>query len=99
MTSRPTLPPVPVASDLLRLIEFLNQAGYVERENVRWSTDKTYEISYNPDGAAVKTGYQPSDAIIVYWELTLGQGLGYTGFMCIFYFNDTGVLLHHGLWE
>lgn len=98
-------PPIQPGSDLGALVTLLARAGYIERDNldaVSFSAEETakaYVISHDQAGATYQVGYQPTPTITAHWELTLPQGIGYRGFLCKFYFDQAGALLHHGVWE
>lgn len=82
-------------SDLDKFLEILHNAGYKEGDSSS-TKDKIYSkhVEYNLEIKNIAGEFKEVTSII------FGEGDGYFGFSCGFYFNsETGRLIYHGAWE
>jgi hypothetical protein len=88
--------PTPPDSDLARLVMFFEAAGYRRRVTTDWySSDRQYKLTEGPLVFGRHTGAEKT----CYWSVVIGEGVGYSGFFCSFYFDESGKLIAHGVWE
>jgi hypothetical protein len=84
-----------LGSDLSRLVEFLNGAGFTRRDN----TD-TQGRNYILNGAGTyREGF--ADLVTYSWEVIVPDrsAIHDIGMYCGFYFDAAGCLLTHTMWE
>jgi hypothetical protein len=88
---------IPDGSHLASLVGILDAAGYERVDaDVQWTKDKRIYRLERQDIAPVLVSH---DGAEIRWELSLPEGIGYHGFIAVFYFADDGTLLTHGCWE
>lgn len=95
--------PIPPDTDVARLIEFFEAAGY-QRAGAEFFSryggfsgirDGKYVLTEDAGEVRPHIGR----AFTAYWSVELGSGIGYGSFYCSFYFDESGKLITHGVWE
>lgn len=98
MTSPPLLP---AGSDLHALATLLEGAGYVREIELKPDgevADRQYRLTAGEQAFGAVWERRPY-ARACQWSIELSEGVGYNGFRCRFYFDESGKLLAHGVWE
>lgn len=87
----------PPGTDLARLVTFLETAGYqrVPAGN-SYLRDAEYRTEADP---GIVRPHRGGPEFSYHWSVELGQGAGYNSFFCMFYFEESGKLIAHGVWE
>lgn len=91
------MPDPPASSDLTTMVEVLTRAGYVHKDvdAVQFTSNTNcYSLEHHPVAQPITRFPQAYT-----WELTMPEGIGYHGFIAVFYFDADGALITHGCWE
>lgn len=85
----------PAPSALATMVGELGASGYVRKDpGVQFTSNENCYSLERHEMAQPITGYRDMT-----WELTLPEGVGYHGFIAVFYFDHAGALITHGCWE